>query len=100
MANPMKNMLTGLKKETSADTIILIRIGDYYEAFEDDAIKISKLLTLPLLNGKTGIPYHYMEQYIHKMISAGLRIAICDNGKIIERITPCAYYNAQNENAA
>ena len=97
-------MFTSFKKETSSDTIILIRIGDYYEAFEDDAIKISKLLSLPLLNDRTGIPYHYMEQYIPKMIRAGLRIAICDNGKIIERITPCVCYNntlnAQNENAA
>lgn len=97
-------MLTCFKNETSADTIILIRVGDYYEAFDDDAIKISKLLTLPLLNGKTGIPYHYMEQCIPTMIRAGLRIAICDNEKIIERITPGAYYNntlnAQNENAA
>lgn len=97
-------MLTNLKNETSAATIILIRVRDYYEAFENDAVKLSKLLTLPLLNGKTDTPYHYMEQYIPTMIRAGLRIAICDNEKIIERITPGVYYNntlnAQNENAA
>lgn len=94
-------MIANLKKETSADTIILIRVGDYYEAFEDDAVKLSKLLALPLLNGITGIPYHYMEQYIPKMLRAGLRIAICDNGEIIERITPGVYYNdTHNENAA
>lgn len=102
MNNPIKNMFTRLKNETSADTIILIRVGDYYDAFEDDAVKISKLLTLPLLNGMTGIPYHYIEQYIPTILRAGLRIAICDNGEIIERLTPYVYYNnnEHNENAA
>ncbi|MGM5483959.1 MAG: DNA mismatch repair protein MutS [Nanobdellota archaeon] len=73
-------------KEKYPECILLFRMGDFYECFYDDAIKVSKLLNITLTNrGKgenkaplSGIPYHSVEKYISKLVNAGNKVAICE----------------------
>ena len=69
------------------DAILLFRIGDFYETFGEDAIITSRVLgiTLTKRNSNTadsselaGFPYHALETYLHKLVKAGYRVAICD----------------------
>ncbi|MEO0226056.1 MAG: DNA mismatch repair protein MutS, partial [candidate division WOR-3 bacterium] len=69
------------------DAILLFRIGDFYEMFFEDAQKASRLLGIVLTAksiGKNnrvplaGIPCRAAENYIQKLVAAGLKIAICE----------------------
>lgn len=69
------------------NTILLFQVGDFYETFGEDAIKCSKLLDIVLTkrsNGGSsnidlaGFPHHVLDNYLPKLISSGLRIAICN----------------------
>jgi DNA mismatch repair protein MutS len=69
------------------DFILLYRMGDFYELFFDDAIKVSKLLDITLTaRGKSGgkpipmagVPYHAIDNYLKKLVDAGETIAICE----------------------
>lgn len=87
-------------KLQNRDCILFYRLGDFYEMFFDDAEKASKLLDLTL-TGKDcgldyrapmcGIPYHAAEQYIAKLVSAGEKVAVCEQldapqkGKLVDR---------------
>ncbi len=74
-------------KKQYNDCIIFYRLGDFYEMFEEDAIKVSKLLDLTL-TGKDcglperapmcGVPYHAADQYIAKLVEFGEKVAICE----------------------
>ena len=78
-----------------ADTLLLFRLGDFYELFFEDAREASVLLNVALTkrNGvpMCGMPYHAAQTYIAKLIKAGRRVAICDQtsepqpGKIVSR---------------
>ncbi len=87
-------------KEKYKDCILFYRLGDFYELFYDDAIKISQVLDLTL-TGKNcgdgqrapmcGVPYHAADGYISKLVAQGYKVAICEQmtdpkpGKIVER---------------
>ena len=70
------------------DTILLFRMGDFYETFDDDAKTTSKVLGITLTRrgkagdvGETplaGFPYHALETYLPKLLKAGLRVAVCE----------------------
>ncbi len=69
------------------DAILLFRVGDFYETFENDAIIASEVLGIVLTkrsNGKAsaielaGFPHHALDTYMHKLVKAGYRVAICD----------------------
>ena len=69
------------------DTIILFRMGDFYETFLDDAVITSQVLGIVLTkraNGKAaevnlaGFPYHSLDNYLPKLVKAGYRVAICE----------------------
>ena len=74
-------------KDKYEDTIILYRLGDFYEMFFDDAEVVSHALELTL-TGKSagleekvpmcGIPHHAAEVYIDKLIKKGFKVAICE----------------------
>lgn len=74
-------------KEQNKDSILLFRLGDFYEMFFDDAILASKELEL-VLTGKDcgmekrapmcGIPYHSSEGYIARLIEKGYKVAVCE----------------------
>lgn len=74
-------------KEKYKDCILFYRLGDFYEMFFDDAVKVSSLLDLTL-TGKDcgmkerapmcGIPYHAADTYIAKLVSMGEKVAVCE----------------------
>ena len=83
---PMMRQYLEIKNENE-DIIIFFRLGDFYEMFFDDAIKVSHELELTL-TGKScgleervpmcGIPYHAADTYIDKLIEKGYKIGICE----------------------
>jgi len=87
-------------KEKYQDTILMFRLGDFYEMFFEDALEASKILQITLTGRNKGdkqkapmcgIPFHAVEHYLSKLTKAGKKVAICDqvtqpNGKgIVER---------------
>ncbi len=74
-------------KERYPDAILLFRVGDFYETFGQDAVKTSAVLGITLTkrnNGDenssqlAGFPHHALDTYLHKLVKAGYRVAICD----------------------
>src|SRR6187431_3711174 len=69
------------------DAILLFRVGDFYETFGQDAVNASSVLGITLTkrnNGDAnssqlaGFPHHALDTYLHKLVKAGYRVAICD----------------------
>ena len=74
-------------KKRYPDAILLFRVGDFYETFGEDAIVTSRVLGITLTkrnNGAAfsselaGFPHHALDTYLHKLVKAGHRVAICD----------------------
>ena len=92
---PMMQQYRRLRGSIPPDTLLLFRLGDFYELFFEDAKEASGLLNVALTkrNGvpMCGVPYHAAQTYIAKLIKAGRRVAICDQtsepqpGKIVSR---------------
>ena len=92
---PMMQQYRRLRGSIPADTLLLFRLGDFYELFFEDAKEASGLLNVALTkrNGvpMCGVPYHAARSYVAKLIKAGRRVAICDQtsepqpGKIVSR---------------
>lgn len=83
---PMMQQYMEIKKEYE-DYILFFRLGDFYEMFFDDAVTASKVLDITLtargcgLEEKAplaGVPYHAAEGYLAKLVSSGLKVAICE----------------------
>lgn len=104
-------------KRKHPDAVLLFRVGDFYETFNEDAIVASDILGITLTrraNGANnyvelaGFPYHALDTYLPKLVRAGKRVAICEQiqspliqkkmGKsaVTELITP-AYAEPVNE---
>ncbi|MEO9144612.1 MAG: DNA mismatch repair protein MutS [Ginsengibacter sp.] len=69
------------------DAILLFRVGDFYETFGQDAITASRVLGITLTKRNNasatapelaGFPHHALDTYLHKLVKAGFRVAICD----------------------
>lgn len=69
------------------DAVLLFRVGDFYETFNEDAVIASKVLGIVLTkraNGSAsyvdlaGFPHHSLDTYLHKLVKAGYRVAVCD----------------------
>lgn len=83
------------------DCVVFYRLGDFYEMFDDDAVRVSEMLELTLTGRDCGeekrapmcgIPFHAADQYIAKLVSFGEKVAICEqisganaNSKLFER---------------
>ena len=74
-------------KGQNPGTILLFRMGDFYELFYEDAQNAAKVLGLTLTSRDkasdnptpmAGFPYHQLDAYLQKLIRAGFRAAICD----------------------
>ncbi len=74
-------------KQKYPDAVLLFRVGDFYETFGEDAIIASQVLGITLTkrnNGAAssselaGFPHHALDTYLHKLVKAGYRVAICD----------------------
>ncbi len=84
--SPMMQQYVETKQKYS-DCIVFYRLGDFYEMFFDDAIKVSRDLELTLTGRDCGlserapmcgIPYHSYEIYLKKLIDLGYKVAICE----------------------
>lgn len=76
-------------KEKHPDAIFLFRVGNFYEAYYEDAINVAQILGITLTkrvnpNGKkkeiplAGFPHHALDTYLPKIVRAGRRVAICE----------------------
>ena len=89
-------------KEQYKDCVIFYRLGDFYEMFFDDAVRVSKLLDLTLTGRDCGleerapmcgVPYHAGDTYLSKLIALGYTVAVCEQlntpeeagGKLVDR---------------
>lgn len=111
--SPLMKQHSELKKKFP-DAMLLFRVGDFYETFGDDARKASQVLGITLTRKMAGggeytdlagIPYHALEQYLPRLVRAGMRVAICEQLEdpkttkglvkrgITELVTPGVAYN-------
>lgn len=83
---PMMQQYRRIKRETPP-SILMFRLGDFYEMFFDDALTASRILGITLTareGGKgnkvpmCGVPYHAVQEYIARLIRAGHKVAVCD----------------------
>ena len=74
-------------KEKYPDAVLLFRVGDFYETFGQDAVIASQVLGITLTKRNSGaaaspdlagFPHHALDTYLHKLVKAGYRVAICD----------------------
>lgn len=69
-------------KNRNKDSILLFRLGDFYEMFESDAVDASSILNITLTRRNAvpmcGFPHHAADTYIAKLINNGKKIAICE----------------------
>lgn len=73
-------------KKKHPDAVLLFRVGDFYESYEDDADVCARVLGITLTarnNGvrMAGFPHHALDTYLPRLICAGRRVAICDDIK-------------------
>ncbi|MEO6695549.1 MAG: DNA mismatch repair protein MutS [Ignavibacteria bacterium] len=101
-------------KEKYPDTILLFRMGDFFETFEEDAVITSKVLGITLTkrsNGAAsevplaGFPHHALDNYLPKLVKSGYRVAVCEQLEdpkfskgivkrdVIEVVTPGANFS-------
>jgi DNA mismatch repair protein MutS len=83
---PMMQQYLGIKDDHPGK-LLFYRMGDFYELFYDDAEQAARLLNITLTRrGKSdglpipmcGVPYHAAENYLAKLVAAGLSVAICE----------------------
>ena len=115
---PMMQQYREMRDQLPSDTLLLFRLGDFYEMFEGDAEDGASLLGITLTKRHdipmAGIPYHAADNYIGKVLKAGRKVAIVDQvetpqpGKLVKRaltriITPGTSIEgsqlAENENS-
>ncbi len=86
MTTPVRRQYLNVKRE-HRDEILLFRMGDFYETFDDDARLLSRELEIALTSrefGKgqrvplAGIPYHSLEANLARLIRKGYKVAICE----------------------
>ena len=86
MTTPARRQYLRIKSEHQ-DAILLFRMGDFYETFDDDARVISRELEIALTSREfgagsriplAGIPYHALDSYLARLIRQGYKVAICE----------------------
>ena len=92
---PMMRQYQEIRRELPPNTLLLFRLGDFYEMFFDDAREASAILNVALTKRHDtpmcGVPYHSARTYVAKLVEAGKRVAICDQvgevtpGKLVRR---------------
>ena len=83
---PLMQQYFSIKSEFP-DTLLLFRMGDFYEVFYDDARRAAKLLDITLTTrGESagvpvqmaGVPYHALDNYLARLVRLGESVAICE----------------------
>ena len=110
---PLMQQYNKIKSE-NPDTILLFRVGDFFETFDEDAKTASKVLGITLTkraNGAAGevplagFPHHAIDTYLPKLVRAGYRVAVCEQVEdpktakgivrrdVVEVVTPGVSFN-------
>jgi len=85
-STPVMRQFSAIKAKYP-DALLLFRMGDFYETFREDAKTAARILNITLTkraNGKAstvplaGFPHHALENYLHKLLKEGLKVAICE----------------------
>jgi DNA mismatch repair protein MutS len=80
-ATPMMEQYYAMKKKNGG-AVLLFRLGDFYEMFEDDAVEASKILNITLTKRNNipmcGFPHHAAKNYISRLLMNGKKIAVCE----------------------
>ena len=92
---PMQRQYREMREKLALGTLLLFRLGDFYEVFGEDAVVASKVLGLTLTKRHetpmAGLPYHAAPGYVNRLLTAGWKVAICDQleapttGKLVRR---------------
>ena len=105
---PMMAQYRRIRSELPKDSLLLFRLGDFYELFFEDAMEGAGILEVALTRRGVipmcGIPYHAADNYLHKLLRAGRKVAICEQveegstGRIFERrvtqiLSPGAHFD-------
>src|SRR6476620_4127001 len=86
MTTPVRRQYLQIKKQFP-ETIVLFRLGDFYETFDEDARIVSDVCGIVLTgremgNGEriplAGVPYHAVDTYLARLITAGHKVAIVE----------------------
>ncbi len=86
MSTPIRRQYLAIKQQVP-DALLLFRLGDFYELFDNDAVIAASVLDIALTSRElgrnqrvpmAGIPAHAAEPYIAKLVAAGYRVALCD----------------------
>src|SRR5437868_15443732 len=112
---PLMRQYYGIKQQVP-NTLLMFRLGDFYELFYEDAVTAARELEITLTSRNKekdqpipmcGVPYHSAENYITRLIQKGYRVAVCDQTedpqaakKLVRRevtrsVTPGRAMNAQ-----
>jgi len=84
--SPGRRQYLELKRQYP-DALLLVRMGDFYETFDEDARTMARVLDIVLTSRDAGgggraplagIPYRSLESYLGRLINAGLRVAVCE----------------------
>ncbi len=70
-------------KKRHPDCVLLFRVGDFYEMFDDDAVRVSQAIGLTLTQRSAGVPmagvpHHQLENYLRRLTLRGFRVAVCE----------------------
>ncbi|KXU35987.1 DNA mismatch repair protein MutS [Cephaloticoccus primus] len=92
---PMMEQYFEVKRGLPEGTLLLFRLGDFFELFYEDAVIASRLLGITLTKRQdypmAGLPYHAADNYVTKLLAAGRKVALCDQsgpvkpGKLVKR---------------
>ncbi len=112
---PMFRQYKEIKAKLAPGTLLLFRLGDFFEMFDDDARMAANILGLTLTarheRPMAGIPHHAAEGYIKRLLDSGKKVAVCDQleearpGKLVQRaltrvFTPGTAINAEHLEAS
>lgn len=79
---PMMRQYREAKAAIPPDAVLLFRLGDFYEEFFEDAERVSSVLELTLTKRQgvpmCGFPYHALENYLPRLVAAGVKVAIAE----------------------
>jgi len=84
---PARRQYLEIKAQCPPDTVLLYRLGDFYETFDDDAQRVAEALHITLTSREfgrgvrvplAGIPYHALNSYLGRLLSRGFKVAIAE----------------------
>lgn len=84
---PARRQYLEIKAQHAPDTVLLYRMGDFYETFDDDARRVADALHITLTSREfgrgvrvplAGIPHHAVNSYLARLLARGFKVAICE----------------------